>query len=86
MRPFECPSQQPTVLFSVYIFILFSIGCEKWANTIGSKSFKERVCYCDDEDTCNDGDYEDSGHSSSSAIKVCFRLISSILLYSLIKP
>ena len=70
----------------MYIFILFFIGCEEWANTIGPKSFKERVCYCDDEDTCNDGDYGDSGDSSSSAIKVCFGLISSILLYSLIKP
>ena len=55
------------------------------------KTTKERVCYCDDKDTCNDGvsnggDGGDGGDNGAgaSAIKVCFGLISSILLYSLI--
>ena len=67
--------------------MLFFTGCDKRANTIRQGSFKDRACYCDDKDTCNDGDYGDSSGSisSSSAIKVCFELISSILLYSLIK-
>ena len=60
------------------------LGCEEWA----SQGNDERhvYCYCDDNDAlaCNDGLDEPKDIAGASVIKLCFGLISSILLYSLI--